>query len=92
MVGHIDCFCPKQITFLGARHKHNAVTDAECELFTIVHQCRYGQVCQCKQGSSLTNMPAIQMLCRHRHLGYGMSFIYLRNPATGISSKTVCTI
>lgn len=92
MIDHADSFSPKQITFLGTRHIHNAIADAECEMSPMVHQSSYCQVSQRKQGPSLTNMSAIQMLCRHRHLSYSMVFIHLSNPAAGIGSKAIGTI
>ncbi len=92
MVADADGFCTKQVAFLGAGYKHDAVADAEGELFTIVHQGGDCQICQGEEGASLTDIPPIQVIIGDQHLGDGMIGIGLCYPATRIGCKAVCAI
>ena len=92
MVSYTNGLCTKQVTFLGTRHIHDTVADAECELSLAVHQGRYRQVGQRKQGPSLTDISTIQMFFCHQHFGYGMFCVHLCNPATSIGCEAIRTI
>ena len=59
MVSHIHSLSAKHIAFLGARHKHDAVADAEGQLSAAIHQGCYRQVGQGKQCPTLTNVSTI---------------------------------
>ena len=92
MVSHIHSLSAKHIAFLGTRHKHDAVADAEGQLSATIHQGCYRQVGQGKQCPTLTNVSTIQMHIRHLHLCHSMLLVHLRNPATCIGCKPVRAI
>ena len=92
MVADADGFSPKQVAFLGAGYKHNAVADAEGELFTLVHQGGDCQISQGEEGASLTDIPSVQVVIGDQHLGDGMIGIHLCYPATRIGCKAIRAI
>ena len=92
MVADADGLCAKQVTLFGTRYKDDAVIDADGELAPTVHQGCDGQVGQCKQSASLTDVCPIQMLLRHHHFCHSMFCVYFCYPATSIGCKTIRTI
>ena len=92
MVADADGFSPEQVAFLGTGYKHDAVADAEGELFTIVHQGGDCQICQGEQCTSLTDIPAVQVVIGDQHLGDGMIGVHLCYPATRIGCKAISAI
>ena len=92
MVADADGFSPEQVAFLGTGYKHDAVADAEGELFAIVHQGGDCQISQGEEGASLTDIPSVQVVIGDQHLGDGMIGVHLCYPATRIGCKAICAI
>lgn len=92
VIGHVDSFGTKGITLMCAGYVHDTVGDAEGELTLTVHQGGDGEVGQCEEGSTLTDMASVQMFSRYRHDGDSMLFVNLSYSATCISSEAISTI
>ena len=92
MSRYADSLSTKQIPLFGTRYKNNTIVDSKSQLSPAVHQSRYSQVCQCEQGSPLTNPSAIQMIRRYQHLSHSMFCINFRKPATRLGCKAISSI
>ena len=44
VVGHMNGFSTKCITFMGTCHIHDTIGDAKGQLSLAIHECSYGEV------------------------------------------------
>ena len=74
MIGYLHSLSSQDIPFPGGREIHDIVLNTKGQLSATVHHRRKGKVGKCKESTTLTYAPSVQVLMGDRHRRNGTSF------------------